>query len=441
MSGMDKKTTLKGMWWVKGNENDKFTGILTYGNGYAPTLEIFLKEFDFDKQKVPNDSTLYGEVFEESKLVQAVTLLECTSENSFGHFDVGAYTYKREFVYADCVAIGMLLDDDQIAQVQAPQNIFLTCPGLNEYSIARAVDYKWKEVFPKGRTYHANDIDEIVYTQPKPIVIEFDMGTITISLGTSGALRALSSRYLIEINLENPATQVEVNTLIYAQLLSFVSIMTGRREYIESHSITIDSKQTHSDSLDIELNYGHIAPSAQASKYHIFKALLLGREANMRMFGTLFLKWRENFAFIEDLAFHHLEMIDQPTETNTLQAFTFIETYVLERLLKKNKKGMHGILREVINSIADYFPDSNLYPRHFPPDRRDHIANELANFRHNRIHQKSDKECAFSPREVYAYINVILRSVFLMEMEFSFEDIDTEIDHWESWRQLDGVEL
>ena len=33
---------------------------------------------------------------------------------------------------------GMLLDDDEIAQVQSPQNIYLTCPGLDEYSMASA---------------------------------------------------------------------------------------------------------------------------------------------------------------------------------------------------------------------------------------------------------------------------------------------------------------
>ena len=70
MSGrMDKKTILRGMWWVKGNENDKFTGILTYGGGYVPTLEIFPKEYDWDKQKVPNNSTIYGDVFGESKKI------------------------------------------------------------------------------------------------------------------------------------------------------------------------------------------------------------------------------------------------------------------------------------------------------------------------------------------------------------------------------------
>ncbi|MDE2774696.1 MAG: hypothetical protein OXI77_02040 [Chloroflexota bacterium] len=435
---MSTKTILKGMWWIKGNEDEKFTGILTYGSGHVPVLEIFPKEFDWDKQKVPNNSTVYGDLFGESKKIQAVTLLKCTSQNSFGRFTVGAYIYKHEFVYADCVAIGMLLDDDEIAQVQSPQNIHLTCPGLDEYSIAHAVDYVWKEILPKGRAYRVSDIDKIVYTQPEPISIEIDIGTITISLGPSGASRHLSTRYLIAISLGNPTPQAEVNSLVYSQLLSFLSIITGRRAYIETHSVSISSSQTRSGLLSLELNYGHIAYTKRDRKYDIFQSLLLGREENMIKFATLFPKWRENFAFVEDLVYHYYEMVDQPNETNILQAFTHIETYVLERLLKRNKKGMFGILQKVINANADYFQCSNLYARHFPPDRRDHIVNELANFRHNRIHPKSNKECAFSLREVYAYINVILRSVFLKEMEYTYEDIDNDINHWELWRQLDG---
>ena len=439
MSGrMDKKTILRGMWWVKGNENDKFTGILTYGGGYVPTLEIFPKEYDFDTQKVPNNSTIYGDVFRESKNIQAVTLLECTSQNSLGHFDVGAFIYKQEFVYADCVAIGMLLDDDEIAQVQSPQNVYLTCPGLDQYSAAHAIDYIWKDNIPKGRAYRINDLDKIVYTQPKPIVIEIDIGTITISLGQSSTVRDISSRYLIHISMKNPTPEAEVNSLIYSQLLSFLSLMTGRREYIETHNISINSNQTRSGSLTIELNYGHIAHSTQETKYSILQTLLLGREENMRKFATLFPKWRENFAFVEDLAFHYLQMVNQPTETNILQAFPHIETYVLERLSKKNMKSMSNILSKVIHSNAKYFSYSNVYPQHFPTDRIDHIANQLANFRHKRIHPKSDKECMFSLEEVYAHINVILRSIFLKEMEYSYKDIDSEIGHWRLWRQIDG---
>ena len=426
------------MWWVKGNENDKFTGILTYGDGYVPTLKIFPKEFDWDKQKVPNNSTIYGDVFGESKEIQAVTLLDCTSQNSLGHFGVGAFIYKQEFVYADCVAIGMLLDDDEIAQVQSPQNIYLTCPGLDEYSGAHTIDYVWKNNIPKDRAYHVSDIEKIVYTQPEPIAIDIDIGTITISLGPSGAPRDISSQYLIEISLENPAPQAEVNSLIYSQLLSFLSIMTGRREYIETHAITINSTQTRSGSLSIELNYGHIAPSTQETKYDMLQTLLLGREENMRKFATLFPKWRENFAFVRDLAFHYLQMVDQPTATNLLQAFPHIETYVLERLLKKNKKGMPGILNKILNSNADFFQCSNVYAKHFPTNRRDHIANQLANFRIKRVHPKSDKECIFSLEEVYAHINAIFRSIFLKEMEYSYEDIDREINHWALWRPIDS---
>ena len=99
---------------------------------------------------------------------------------------------------------------------------------------------------------------------------------------------------------------------------------------------------------------------------------------------------------------------------------------------------MLGILSKVINSNADYFQCSSVFAQHFPTDRRDHIANQLANFRNNSTHPKSDKECMFSLEEVYAHINVILRSIFLKEMEYSYKDIDREIGHWRLWRQIDA---
>ncbi len=190
--------------------------------------------------------------------------------------------------------------------------------------------------------------------------------------------------------------------------------------------------------MGIELNYGHIAHSAHETQYSIMQTLLLGKEENMRKFATLFPKWRENFAFVKDLAFHYLQMTEQSNETNILRAFTPIENYVLERLLKKNKKGIFGILSAVINSNAEYFERSSVYAQHFPKDRRNHIAEQLANFRHKRVHPKSDKECIFTPAEVYAYINVILRSIFLKEMEYPYKDIDSEIGHWSFWRQIGG---
>ena len=189
--------------------------------------------------------------------------------------------------------------------------------------------------------------------------------------------------------------------------------------------------------MSIELNYGHIAHPTQETKYSILQTLLLGREENLKKFATLFPKWRENFAFVEDLAFHYLQMVDQTTKTNILQAFPHIEAYVLERLLKKGKRNMQGILNKVINSSADYFQSSNVYAQHFPTDRRDHIANQLVNFRNKSIHPKSNKECMFSLSEIYAYIDVLLRSVFLIEMEYSHEGIDKEIGHWKSWNQID----
>ncbi|MCY3915449.1 MAG: hypothetical protein OXG49_05495 [Chloroflexi bacterium] len=433
---MDKKTILKGMWWIKGNEKDKFAGILTYGGGYVPTLEIFPKEFEWDKQKVPNNSTIYGDVFVESKKIQAVTLLECTSENSIGSLDVGAFIYKQEFVYARCVAIGMLLDDDEIAQVQSPQNIYLTCPGLDEYSMAHSVDYVWKDNIPKGRAYHINDLEKIIYTPPEPIEIEIDIGTITITLGPSSTSRNLSTEYLIHIGLANPTQQAEVNSLIYSQFLTFLSIMTGRREHIRTHNVSIDSEQTRSGSLSLELNYGQTAYSTQATKHSIRESLLIGREENMRKFATLFPKWRMNFEFVGDLAFQYLKMLDHPTKDNILRAFSYIEAYALERLFQKDDADMYSILKKIIKSNATYFQSSNIYAQHFPAERRHHTASQLGHFRHKSTHPKSDKECVFSLEEVYAYIDVILRSTFLKEMEYSFADTDNVIGHWQSWHRI-----
>ena len=434
---LDNQIIRKGMWWIKGNEEKKFVGILKYGRGYAPTLEIFPKEYEFRKQLVPNGSIVYGDVFWDSRILKAVTLLDCRSRSSLGRLTVGAYIYKHEFVYANCVAIGLLLDDSEIAQVKSPQSIFLTCPGLDEYSMANAIDYVWKDNIPKGRAYRINDLDKIVYTQPEAIEIDIDIGKISISLGQSSTARDLSSQYSIHISLEDPEPETKVNALIYSQWLSFLSIMTGRMVHIERHSIEIDSNQTRPGRLSIELDYGHIAHSPQGPEYSILYTLLLGNEKNMRKFATLFPKWRENFVFVEDLAWHYLRMVDQPTETNLLQAFPIIESYVLERLLGKNKKGMQGILEAVINKNSEHFQNSEVHTRHFPANRIEYLAEQLANYRHNRIHPKSEKECGLSFDEIYSYINVILRLLFLREMGYSYSDVDSEISHWRYWREIE----
>lgn len=434
---MDKKTILKGMWWIKGREDNKFPGILTYGDGNGPRLEIFPKEYDIDKQLVPNNSTIYGDAFGNFKKLLSVTLLRCTSLNSFAYVDVGANRYKHEFVNAECVAIGLLLDDYEIEQVKSPQHILLTCPGLDAYSSAFAIDHFWKNNIPTGRPFDFNYLDRIVYTQPEPTVIGIDIGTISISLGPSTTARDMSSRYAICISLENPTSEDEVNSLIYSQLLSFLSIITGRSEYVETHKIAIDSTQAKSDSRRIELNYGHIAHWTQETEYSMQQTLLRGSEDNIRKFAALFPKWRENFAFVEELAYCYLRMVDRPIETNLLQVFPLIENYVLERVLKKPKKGMPGILSEVIHCIADHFSYSKFYSRHFPTTQREQIAGQLANFRNEKIHPKRKRECVFSSEKVYAYINVLLRSIFLIEMEYSHNDIDGAIGHWSLWRQID----
>ncbi len=431
---MDTQTILKGMWWIRGNENKKFAGILTYGGGYVPTLEIFLKDFDFRKQSVPDNCIIYGDVFEESKKIQAVTLLGCTPQNRSGTYPVGAYIYKQEFIRVDCVAIGMLLNDDEITQVQSPQNIYLTCPGLNEYSLADFVDYVLKDNIPEGGGWYLTDLDRIEYYQPDPITIEIDIGTITISLVPSSAGGDISSRYSIQISLDNPTPEAEVNSLVYSQLLSFLSIITGRREYIERHSITINSKQIRSGSLSLELNYGHITRLTNETKNDMLQTLLIGREENMRKFATLFPKWRENFEFVKDLAFHFLQMIDQPTKANLLQAFPYIEEYSIDRCNGKGKT--FDALKSLIESLTKAFYQNKIYCQHFPTDKTEHIAKQLSNFRNNNQHRKNTEESTFSLHEVYAYINVILRLIFLKEMEYSYEDVDSEIGHWTFWRLI-----
>ena len=432
---MEKKTTLKGMWWVKGNEDDKFVGILTYASGYIPTLEIYPKHFEFDAQKVSNGSTLYGDVFGDSRKIQAITLLGCTSQHSWGTLDVGAFLYKQEYVYADCVAIGMLLYDDEIAQVQSPKNIYLTCPGLDEYSAVQTLDYVWKDNIPSGKAYRINDLDKIVFTPPDPIEIKVDIGTITISLGPSSNFRDLTSRYSIHICLKKPTPEAEVNKLIYEQLLSFLSIMTGRREYIDSHHITITSDQTRTGSLGLDLSYGHINHSKDEAKFNVLHTLLLGRDLNS--FVDLFPMWRMNFEFVKDLAFHYMEMIEQPNQVLLLRAFSIIEHYVLERLTKRNSQRTFGVFQKFINVNVDYFQDSELVPRYFPADQRDHIACQLTKFRNKSIHPKSNKESIFSFNKVYAYIFVLLRLNFLREMECPCEVLDRETKHWSLWRQLE----
>lgn len=431
---MEKKTTLKGMWWVKGNEDDKFVGILTYASGHVPTLEIYPKDFEFDAQKVPNGSTLYGDVFDDSRKVQAITLLGCTSQKSWGTLVVGGFVYKQEYVYADCVAIGMLLDDAEIAQVQSPHDIYLTCPGLDEYSAAQTLDYVWKDNIPSGRAYRINDLDKIVYTPPDPIEIKVDIGTITISLGSSSNFRDLTSRYSIHICLKKPTPEAEVNKLIYEQLLSFLSIMTGRREYIDSHRITITSDQTRTGSLGLDLSYGHISHSTQDAEFSILHTLLRGSDANMRKFATLFTKWRENFASVADLAWHYLRMADQPTESSLLDAFPAIEKYAHKRLQKNGN--LKECLRDVIENNAKHFENSEFHSRYFPSNRIDYLCDQLRDFRHDRIHPQRPEECRLSLEEIHSYMNVILRTLFLREMDYSYSDVDSEISHWRFWHQI-----
>ena len=320
MSREDTKTILKGMWWVKGYEHDKFTGILSYGTGHVPRLEIFPKEYDWDKQKVPDNSAIYGEVFEESSKVQAVTLLECRSENSIGRFDVGAYIYKQEFVFADCVAIGMHLDDDEIAQVQSPRKIYLTCPGLDEYGLRnyRPRDI-WKENAPTGRggVYRVDDLDKSIFTHPDPILIRTDIGSLKISL-VRLENNTTTMHFSIEIALDEPMPKDQVNKLIYSQFLSFISIMAGQKDCIATHTIVIDSSLlTRDGSLSMSLNYGYVNRSANEREHDLRNTLVIGRHANIRMFATLFRKWRENFTYVEGLVFHYLEMIDQTSDLRT----------------------------------------------------------------------------------------------------------------------------
>ena len=431
------RKSLSGMWWVKGNEQAKFTGRLKYAGGYKPILEIYLMEYEgFGGRSVPDDCVIYGEVFEETQFVQAVTLLGCTAQDKGGIITVQPFLYKLQRISVECASIGMLLNDEEIAQVTCPQNVYLTCPGLDEYSSAHVLERVWKENIPEGRPYFIDDLDRIVYTQPDPITIDFDVGSIAMSLGVSSLGRNLTTQYLIHISLAQAMTETAVNTLIFAEFLSFLSLMTGRREYVKKHSVSVNSSRTGTDSLSIELSYGYSDHSAQEREYTMMQTLLIGREENLRKFSTLFPKWRENFKYIKSMANHYTQMLEHGTEANLLQAFPIIEDYVLERLLNKNKTGMPGILKAAIDSVAENYPDSNVYLQYFAPKRRKQVANQLANYRHKRIHPKSTKICKYSFTEVYTYIEVILRSILMIEMEFPTQDIDTAIGHWPHWHRL-----
>ena len=387
---------------------------------------------------MPHGATMYGEVFGHNKKLEAVTLLDCTSRHSQGHFSVGAYIYWQAFVDADCVALGILLDDEEIAQVQSPQTVYLTCPGLDEYGVSnyRPREF-WKEGAPTGRrgAYRIDDLEKSIFTQPAPIVIEIDIGSITILL-VRLENNTTTMRYSIEILLNEPVSKDEVNRLIYYQFLTFISIMAGRRDCIATHNIVISSSQTRDGQLSTKVNYGYVTRSTYAREYDIRNTLLMGSDANIRMFTKLFPKWRENFAFVEDLAFHYLEMVDHATEANILQAFAYIEDYVLKRLLEKNKKGITGIFEEVMRVNGDYFLCSNRYAQHFASDRLPYIAEQLNNFRNSRVHLKSSKDCEYSLEEVYAYINVTMRTIFLREMEYP-KELAIGDHWWPLWRHIE----
>lgn len=442
---MRKQKILKGMWWVKGSEDNKFTGILTYGGGYVPTLEIFPKEFDWDKQLVPNDSIVYGDVFWEapkannSMKLQAVTLLGCTSRNSLGNFEIGEFIYKQEFVRVDCVAIGMQLNDDGIEQLQFPQDIFLTCPGLDKYSAAHALKYVWKDDIQDGRAYRTSDLQEIIYTPIEPVVIDIDIGTIEISVFPSSSNRDISSQYSIGIKLNNPTPKDDVNSQIYDQLLTFISIMTGRGEYFDTHSVSISSNQTRLDWLSVDVNYGHITYSMREEDHSILDNLLI--VGDMSNFITLFPKWRKNFSFVKDLAFHYIRMIDYRFTSDMMQTFPQIETYLLNRKHSDKESAITGVgntstnMTTIINYVANYFSASDRYLEHFPKAQRKSIATQLANFRNKNQHSKS-KISEYSSSAVYAYLDVLLRSVFLIEMEYPSENVDRGTDHWRSWRGI-----
>lgn len=446
MSGkMNKKSVLKGIWWVKGNEQNKFTGILTYGDGYVPTLEIFRKEYDWDKLLVPNNSIVYGDVFWEapeannSRKLQAVTLLGCKSRNNAGHFDIGEFIYKQEFVRVECVAIGMQLNDDGIEQLQFPQDIYLTCPGLDKYSVAHALKYAWKDDIQDGRAYRTSDLKEIIYTPIEPIVIDISIGTIEISVFPSSSDRDLSSQYSIRIKLNDPTRKDDVNSLIYDQLLSFISIMTGRGEYFDTHSISISSNQTRLDPLIIDVNYGHKTYSMREEDHSMLDNLLIGRD--MSNFITLFPNWRKNFSFVKDLAFHYIRMIDYRLTSDMMQTFPQIETYLLNKKHSDEESSIIGVgktsknMDTIVNYVANYFSASDRYLEHFPKAQRESIATQLANFRNKNQHSKS-KISEYSSSEVYAYLEVLLRSVFLIEMEYPSENVDGGTGHWRSWRGI-----
>ena len=232
---MINNTVMEGVWWLKDKEDDKFVGVLTYAERDMPVLEIFPKIYEFGAPKVPNGSVIYGDVIKQKSntskytKVLAVTLLGCSSQNGLGRQDVGAYIYKQEHIYVDCVVVGMLLNEDEIEQVMHPQRHFLQCPDFDEYSDQYTTETTWKDEAPTGenKVYMVTDTKEIIVKQPDSIVIELDVGTITIFLAQIPSQREVKSTYTISIELNAPMLGRECNNLIYDQLLAFISVLSG----------------------------------------------------------------------------------------------------------------------------------------------------------------------------------------------------------------------
>ena len=258
---------------------------LSYAGGYKPILEIYLGDYDFRvARSVPDNCTIYGEVFGEAKFVRPVTQLGCTAHDQSGIFTVQPFLYKQQLIQVECVAIGMLLDDEEMSQITSPSDVYLTCPGLDEYSGVHTIERVFRNDIPSDRPYRIDDIEKLVFTQPKPIKIYIDIATITVSLGQSISARDITSSYLIHISLEQSVTQAEVNTLIYFQFLSFLSLIVGRREFIERHTVSVNSSRASTDSLPVELSYGHGAQSTQVSEYSIQDSILIGNTETMEKF-------------------------------------------------------------------------------------------------------------------------------------------------------------
>ncbi len=438
---MINSTVMEGVWWVKGKEDDKFVGILSYAEGYKPVLEIFAKKREHGTQKFPIGSVIYGDVIKQKDSsskhtkVLAVTLLGCSSQISPGFQEVGAYIYNHEHVYVDCVVIGMLLNEDEIQQVMHPQRIFLECPNLDEYSDQNTAEIIWKDEAPTGenKVYLVMDTKEVIVRQPDPIVIQLDVGVITIILAQIPSQRGVKSTYTIQIELDDPMPEEECNTLIYNQLLSFISVLSGTKATYSNHSISIISNQTRSKRLSLVLHYGHRF-SDMPNVIDKSKLLIWGHEDNLEKMPLLFSNWRKNYQSIEPLISPYMRILEDTRwiyNDHLLDSIKMIEEYAIRKNIVSVDTDKTDIERRFI-AVMSYIQQGGL--SYFQDAHISKIANQIRIFRNKGSHARNRETLLYSTQEIYGTLVLIVRSLFLIEM--GFPNINVAYDNWLDLRQL-----